>query len=152
MNNSFFDFELFATPDRQSSIQKIEGEGRARILAFYTFEDDGSKDREYLAAILKPKPLEFDLQNDIFFLALQKNEPISAAAIIQKCDPRHILLFGCRPEDLGIRIQLTDYHPIKFQGTGFLKADTLHRIRTDRENNDNRRAGALWGALKELLQ
>ncbi|PHN05304.1 hypothetical protein [Flavilitoribacter nigricans] len=152
MNNSFFDFELFAAPDRHTALEKMQGQGQAGVLAVYTFEDDGLKDREYLATILKPKPLEFDLQKDIFFLALQKNEVISAAAIIQKHAPRQILLFGCAPKDLGIRIQLTDYQPVKFQGIGFLKADSLHRIRTDRENNDNRRAGALWVALKELFQ
>lgn len=151
MNNSFFDFELFAAPDRLATLEKIQGEGQAHILAFYTFEDDGMKDREYLAAILKPKPLEFDLQKDIFFLALQKNEAVSAAAIIQKYNPRQVLIFGCDPKNLGIRIQLTDYQPIKFQGIEFLKADSLNRIRTDRENNDKRRAGALWVALKEIF-
>lgn len=151
MNNSFFDFELFAAPDRQAALEKIQGNGQAGILVFYTFEDDGSKDQEYLAAILKPKPLAFDLQKDVFFLALQKNEVISAAAIIQKHAPRYVLLFGCEPQDLGIRIQLTDYQPIKFQRISFLKIDSLFRIRTDRENNDNRRAGALWNALKEMF-
>lgn len=151
MNNSFFDFELFAAPDRHAALEKIQGNGQAGIMAFYTIEGDSSKDQEYLAAILKPKPLAFDLQKDVFFLALQKNEVISAAAIIQKHAPRYILLFGCEPKDLGIRIQLTDYQPIKFQGTAFLKADSLFRIRSDRENNDNRRAGALWNALKDMF-
>jgi hypothetical protein len=151
LNDSFFDFELFAAPDRHTALDKIRGSGQAGILAFYTFEEDGSKDREYLAAILKPKPLAFDLQKDVFFLALQKNEVISAAAIIQEHQPKFVLLFGCDPKNLGIRIQLTDYQPIKFQGTRFLKADSLYRIRTDRENNDNRRAGALWNALKEMF-
>lgn len=151
MSNSFFDFELFAAPDQQAGVDKIQGRGKARILVFYTFEGDGSQDREYLEAILKPKPLGFDLQKDVFFLALQKKEAVSAATVIQKHDPKYVLLLGCRPEDLGIRIQLTDYKAIKFRGRGFLKADSLHRIRTDRENNDNRRAGALWNALKELF-
>jgi hypothetical protein len=151
LNNSFFDFELFAAPDRLATLDKIQGEGLAKILVFYTVEEDDLKDREYLATILKPKPLEFDLQKDIFFLALQKNEAISAAALIQKFAPRQVLLFGCDPKNLGIRIQLTDYQPIKFQGIEFLKADSLYRIRTDRENKDNRRAGALWVALKEIF-
>lgn len=120
-------------------------------MVFYTFEEDGSKDREYLAAILKPKPVALDLQKDVFFLALQKNEAISAAAALQKHNPRFVLIFGCDPRDLGIRIHLTDYQPIKFHRTTFLKVDSLHQIRTDRENNDNRRAGALWNALKELF-
>lgn len=152
MNNSFFDFELFAAPDRHTGLDKIQGTGQAKILAFYTFEDDGLKDQEYLAAILKPKPLEFDLQKDVFFLALQKKEVISAAAFIQKYTPAYVLLFGCQPKDLGIRFQLTDYQPIKFQGIHFLKADSLALIRNDRENNDNRRAGALWVALKEVFE
>lgn len=151
MNDSFINFEMFAAPDRQAALEKMQGEGRAHILVLYTFDGDGLQDREYLAAILKPKPLEFDLQKDVFFLALQKNEAISTAAIIQKHQPKYILLFGCRPEDCGIRIKLTEYQPIKFQGKGFLLTDSLYRIRTDRENDDNRRAGALWKALKELF-
>ena len=84
-------------------------------------------------------------------VAKSVDEAVSAAAIIQKYNPRQVLIFGCDPKNLGIRIQLTDYQPIKFQGIEFLKADSLNRIRTDRENNDKRRAGALWVALKEIF-
>ena len=149
MNNSFFDFELFAVPDRH--FDKIQGEGQADIFVLYTIETDGLVEQEYLSAILKPKPLLLNLQKDAFFLALQTNEAISIATIVQKYAPKYILLFGCDHKQCGIRLQLTHYQPKKFQGKHFLSADSLHQIRSDREKNDNRRAGALWGALKELF-
>ena len=149
MNNSFFDFELFAAPDRH--FDQVQGQGQSKIFVLYTVEADQVAEQEYLAAILKPKPLLLDLQKDAFFLALQTNQAISIAAIIQKFDPRYILLFGCNPKHCGIRIQLTNYQPTKFQGRHFLSADSLHQIKSDREKKDNRRAGALWAALKELF-
>lgn len=149
MNDSFFDFELFAAPDGSAALDKLQGKGRARILILFAVEADEAQDQAYLSAILKP--LGFDLQNDAFFLAMQKKQRISASALLRRCDPRYILLFGCRPEDCGIRIPLADYQALDFQGKTFLKADSLHQIRTDREHKDNRRAGALWNALKEMF-
>ena len=149
MNNSFFDFELFAVPEKH--FDKIEGQGRSGIFVLYTIESDGLSEQEYLSAILKPEPLSLDLQKDTFFLALQTNEAFSIAAIMQKYDPKYILLFGCDPKEGGIRLQLTNYQPITFQGKHFLSADSLHQIRSDREKNDNRRASALWTALKQIF-
>lgn len=132
-------------------MDRIQGQGRARILTIFTVESEGLQDQEYLAAILKPNPLAFDLNVDAFFLSLQKNETISLAALLQRYDPKYVLLCGCRPKDIGLRLMLPDYEVIRFQGRAFLKVDSLHQIRTDREKGDNRRAGALWKALKEMF-
>lgn len=149
MNHSFFDFDLYAAPDPGHALKNIRGQGQAGILALYESEADPERDREYLEAILRP--LKLDLQNDAFFLALQKKEAISVAAILQQFKSKYVLIFGGEPKDFGIRLQLPDYQPVKFQGKHFLKADALHQIRTDREKKDNRRAGALWNALKEMF-
>jgi len=149
LDKSFFDFELFAAPEGSASLKKVRGQGRAGILVLFIPQGDGSQDEDYLAAILKP--LNFNLQTDTFILPLPENEPVPIVAFIKKLDPKVILLFGCNPKDCGIRIALPEYEPVKFTGKCFLRADTLHRIRTDRENNDNRRAGALWAALKKIF-
>lgn len=149
MNNSFFDFDLYGAPDPARASSNIQGQGQAGILVIYEVEDTPEEDQQYLQAILRP--LKLDLQSDVFFLALQKKETISIASLLQQYTSTAVLVFGGDLKELGIRLQLPDYQPVKFQGRHFLKADSLHRIRTDRENKDNRRAGALWNALKEIF-
>ncbi|MCB0628279.1 MAG: hypothetical protein R2824_14155 [Saprospiraceae bacterium] len=149
MSHSFFDFDLFAAPEPGHFLKDLKGRGRAGILVIFEFDEDATPDQEYLEAILRP--LKLDLQNDAFFLALQKKEAISVASVLQQYESKYILIFGGELNRFGIRLRLPDYQPVKFQGKYFLKADSLQQIRTDRENKDNRRAGALWNALKEIF-
>lgn len=149
MNNSFYDFDLYAAPESNRALQNLQGRGQTGVLAVFEFENDREQDLQYLETILRP--LKLDLQNDVFFLALQKKEHISIASVLQQRDIKFVLLFGGDPKDFGIRLQLPAYEGVKFQGSYFLLADALRQIRTDRENKDNRRAGALWNALKEMF-
>lgn len=149
MNNSFFDFDLFAVPDRDSGINMARGECRSQVAIIYQTGKDPDADRDYLSAILKP--LQMDLQKDTIYIPIPAHASLSLAPLMRQYQIKQVLLFGCSSARCGMRHQLSLYHPYMYQGRHFLYADTLEKIRIERENNDKRKAAALWKALQQIF-
>lgn len=149
LSNSFFDFDLFAIPDRKSALDRMQGEGRAQIVIAYLTGAAAQADRDYLAAILAP--LHLDLQQDAVSIALTPDDMIGLAPVIAQYQAKYILLFGCPAATCGLRLKISDYEPCTYQGRRYLRAESLEQIRTDREKKDNRRAKALWHALQNMF-
>lgn len=149
MNKSFYDFDLFAAPDRDQSIKMVRGEGRSQVAIVYQTGKLPKADHEYLSTILKP--LQMDLEKDTIYIPIRAHASVALTPLMKQYKIKHVLIFGCSTAHCGLRYNMSAYQLYTHQGRQFLYADTLEKIRIDRENNDKRKAAALWKSLQQMF-
>lgn len=145
---NFTDFKLIAVSDLHPILERIEGVPPFKILIVNALSAQEASDREFLARVLGAVQLNLNLE--IALLEVHPEEHPPLAALIGHTGAASVLCFGVEPERLGIRAGITPYTPTLLAGCHYLFADSLSLIRETREKGDNKRASALWSAMKQL--
>lgn len=149
MNNRFFNFFLTAYPKGSNTDYTIKGKGTASVLIITHFpEQSKAEDFTFMVNVLKAANLT-PVEDKIFHLQAQKeNIDISLANIIRQLDVKNVLIFGLKPEHLGIRASLTPYQFVELSNKYILWGHSIATIREERAAKKNQKAAALWQALK----
>ena len=149
LNNHFFDFFLTAYPKDDNTNFTIKGKGTASVLIITHFpEESKEEDFTFMANVLKAANLT-PIDDKIFHLQVQKQDvDISLANIIRQLDVKNILIFGFKPQHLGIRAHLTPYQFVELNNKHILWGHSITTIREERAAKKNQKAAALWQALK----
>ncbi len=121
-----------------------EGQYARQILVMALAEPDSPGNRDFLTKIFAAAQL--DLSRDSFFAQVPAPERLSMPPFIREKDPKHILVFGLSPAQLGLTLQVQQYQATEFYGTTWLFADALSALEPDKTKK-----GLLWTALKALF-
>ena len=136
MNNSFFDFDQYAIPVAQSTLNVQED----TVLVAVIYEADLVKHYALLHKILKAVGL--DPEKHVNTIKLKEGETIKVADLESK-DMKYVLGFGLKAPTLGINASLRGYRFYKTETFSLLFSHSLESLST---SNDRKKA--LWGALQ----
>jgi len=145
----YLDFDLYAKPERQLKATDLSGQGQAGIFIAY---DPGIKAADNLAYLKKILgAAKVDLDSDTYFLAVKKEEQLQLDKRQFAHEIKYVLLFGVQPKQLSLNFILPPYQVKSYQGETYLIVDALELIQEERKANNNKKAGALWLALKQIF-
>lgn len=147
MNNSYIDFDIYRVPEGGTAPTNWSGAGKSGILVISTASDEAEADQAFLESILKAAKLS-PLDEQVFSLNCAPEERLPLAQICQLHQVHTVLIFGHPLPLLGVRAQLPGYTFLRLGELSLLRAHSLKIIRSEREQNKNEKAGALWKALK----
>lgn len=118
---------------------------KSRVLIMVNTYGKGIKpeEKEFLFKVLKA--VKYNLE-EVDLLELDKIENPDASEVMSGSLADYVLLFGVKPETLGLNIALNLYEPRHEQGIWFLMSNSLLRI----EMEESKRRD-LWGALKKMF-
>ena len=139
----FFDFEVFAVPDKNSSLLNTKNLGQKEILVLYFNENNDDELDVLLKNILTAAKLDFD--KDISLLKTTTDQKYSSGDLLEKLSVKDFLFFGILPSNFGINYQLNPYQPVNFKNRRFLLIDSLDEIKSDVNKKK-----ALWSCLQEM--
>lgn len=120
-----------------------EGGFARRVLIISSLGDAGA--RAFLEKVLGA--VQLNLAQDTLFVALQSGGQVALTPLLREKQPTQVLVFGLKPDDLGLHVQPVLYQPVNFLQTNLLFADDLATLEPDRD-----RKTRLWAALKTLFQ
>lgn len=143
LSKDFIDFEIFALPDENISDFELKNPQELNTLVAIPEAEKQAQLIELLTNILKAAKLNVDQQ--VHTLALTSDQGFSFIQIQSKIGFEKALLFGIKPTELGINLELQPYQPIPFQGCIFLLVDKLSDIQ-----QDTNKKKALWNALQDI--
>jgi hypothetical protein len=150
LNPSFLDFTLYRLPDGSIAQDRITGEGRRHIWLLYEANPEEAEELSaFLGKILQAAKI--DRLRDAKSIRITPGERISLQQIPAWEEASHLLLFGTKPIDLGLNLQLQAYHPTPFLGTTLLWSDALKTIQEERQKGGKQLSGQLWRALQQLF-
>ena len=141
------DFSVYPTPDLKNFREHLSGDNQAHVLVGFLNEQQASL-VDFLEKIIGATQL--NLQKDCLILrgrlegdkmALPNFSDLKNERGIQKA-----VLFGIRPQDLGLNIAAPLYYPFVFNGCVFLFAEKLSAIETSKDKK-----GALWTCLQQIF-
>ncbi len=136
----FSDKELILKPDEKSLKIKVSGEGKKGIFLYVTHESEIESLILFLSKILEA--LKIDLEKDTYLSILKPEDNLSFFQTFRK--PKHIFLFGTKPNQLGLNVNFNPYRVVQVNGVKVLKSDTLSSIQ-----KDEKLKRLLWNCLKE---
>ena len=149
--SSYLEFDLFAIPDPEPALHRLEGESRRGLLAIYqATAAEKEPMRDYLVTILEAAGYKPAL-NTAALLRLDAEEDLDLAAICRRGGFRAVLLFGLEPRRLGVHLRLPAYTAVKVNELTLLWSDSLQDIQAERQAGGREKAGALWQALKQYF-
>lgn len=145
----FLDFELFASPERHLQASDLSGEGQRGIFIIYEVDEAETERLAYLKKILAAAKIDID--KDVSALSLVAGSSMHINTSIFDPQVQYILLFGVDPKQLCFNFQIPLYKPISYQNITFLRVDAIGTIQQERIAGNNKKAGALWLALKQIF-
>lgn len=145
----YLDFDLYAKPERQLKATDLSGQGQAGIFIVYDPGVNAADNLAYLKKILAAAKI--DLDNDTYCLALSKEEQLQLDKRQFAHEIKHVLLFGVQPKQLSLNFILPPYQVKLYQKETYLIVDALELIQEERQAGNNKKAGALWLALKQIF-
>lgn len=134
---------IFQTPD-QSVLELARGQFARQILVLVAAEAEANANRDFLNKILGAAGL--DLQQDTLLAEIPETQPLKLPLNPKNKRPEFILVFGLRPDQLGLRIEAPLYKAIPFYGLTFLFSEKLSVLEPDKA-----RKTQLWQALRQLF-
>lgn len=134
---------LFIVPDTPVSLQ-AEGNYAQKVLILMLQEPAFVNWRSFLEKLIGAAGL--NLSNDTLLVALQNSEQTSIASLLKSKQPDQVLVFGIRPEQMGMYLSIEKYHPVFFSNTQFLFADSLAMLEPDKNLKMK-----MWTAMKTLF-
>ena len=141
--NDFLDFEVFAVPDKNSTLLNTKNVAQKEILVLYFNENNVEELEVLLKNILSATNLDFDSKFSL--IKITSDQTFSSSDIFEKLSPKDLIFFGINPTNFGINYNLNLYQPQKVKQRRFLLIDSLHEI-----NTDVKKKKALWSCLKEM--
>lgn len=150
MNPSFIDFTLYRLPDDPFPRERMLGEGQRHIWLLYEAKPEEAEELSaFLGKILQAAKI--DRLRDAISIVITPGESISLHQLPAWEEASHLFLFGLKPADLGLNIQLQAYQPTPFAGTTLLWSDALQAIQEERQKGGKQMSGQLWRALQQLF-
>ncbi len=144
MKTSFLDYQIFPTPELNEFSGQLTGTNARQVLV--GFFDEQSDEREaYLTKIMSAAKL--NLSEDCLILrgSLDTRFP-SFAQMHQANAFKQAVLFGIKPSDLGLNLEIPPYQPVVFNHCTFLFVDKISAIEPSKE-----RRAALWTCLQRMF-
>ncbi len=144
MKTSFLDYQIFPTPELGEFSTQLEGANARQVLVGF-FDEQSVEREDYLKKIIGAAKL--NLLEDCLILrgSLETQFPsfiqIKNAHAVQKA-----VLFGIKPSDLGLNLEIPPYQPIVFNNCTFLFVDKISIIEPSKE-----RRAALWACLQRMF-
>ena len=135
---------LFIVPDAPLT-EKTEGNYAQKVLILMLQEPAFADWRGFLEKLLGA--VKINLANDTLLVFIQHHEQISIAPLLKSKQPEQVLVFGIRPEQMGLHISVEKYHPIFFSNTNLLFADSLSTLEPDKNLKMK-----MWTAMKTLFK
>ncbi len=145
----YLDFDLYAKPARQLKATDLSGQGKAGIFIAYDPGVNADNNLAYLKKILGAAKI--DLDSDTYILALSKEEQLQLDKRQFDNEIKYVLLFGVHPKQLSLNFIIPPYQVKLYQGETYLIVDALELIQEERQAGNNKKAGALWLALKQMF-
>jgi hypothetical protein len=134
---------IFLSPEK--NLRDLDSAAlQKRVWIVAAQEAESATMQDFLAKILLA--VQRDLQQDAFFYEVDANDSLQLATAFQVSRPEQILVFGLRPEQIGLRVQVQAYQSFDFQGVRWLFADPLGVLEPDKTKK-----GLLWTALKGMF-
>ena len=144
LSNQFLDYSVIALQDVDDVIKTCTGSNQKKLLVVYNSNETKAESIEFLKKILAAA--KFDIKDDILLLGTTSKEGFSFTSMRTKMAFDNLLVFGFPPNYLGLNIDITSYQPTHFNDCGFLFADDLGMLESDKQLK-----GALWMGMKELF-
>jgi hypothetical protein len=142
LKNSYLDYKIFVTPEKNKISAHISGENLKHVLV--GFNDTENPDlRAFLEKIMSAAKL--NLQTDCLILRGLDNLP-SLLNIASEYTIEHVIMFGIKPKQLGLNIDVTPYTVTHFQAKTLLFVDNMATI----EQNTALKK-ALWECLQKVF-
>ena len=145
----YLDFDLYAKPERLFKATDLSGLGQAGIFIVYDPGQASNNNLDYLKKILGAAKIE--LENDTYFVALSHEEELQLDKRQFPTEIKYILMFGVQPKQLSLNFILPPYQVKVYQGETYLVVDALGLIQEERQAGNNKKAAALWLALKQMF-
>jgi len=145
LSNQFLDYSVIALQEIDEVIKNCKGSNQKKLLVVYNSNKTKAESMEFLKKILGAA--KFDIQDDILLLGTTSKQGFSFISIQTKVPFDNLLVFGFPPSYLGLNLDLKTYQPIHFNNCGFLFADDLSILESDKQLK-----GALWLGMKELFK
>ena len=145
LSNQFLDYSVIPLQNVDEVINSCIGSNQKKLLVVYNSNNTKTESIEFLKKILTAA--KFDIKDDILLLGTTSKRGFSFISMRTKVAFDNILVFGYPPSYLGLNIELNAYQPIHFNDCGFLFADDLEMLQSDKQSK-----GALWLGMKELFK
>jgi hypothetical protein len=144
LKNSFFDYQIFPTPElSEFSAQLAGANGRQVLVGFF---DEQSVEREdYLKKIMSAAKLNL-LEDCLILRGSQETKFPSFRDMQHAHKVQQAVFFGIKPSDLGLNLEIPPYQPIVFNKCVFLFVDKISVIEPSKE-----RRAALWACLQKIF-
>ena len=133
---------LFIIPEIPQSELSISG-GGDRNIVIVTYNHEFESD-ELITMQRLMNAIKYDLEKDAITICLEPKQKISLATYISSYD--YLLLFGVKPETVGIFIEFRPYEILKFDDSIMLVADSVKVL-----NVDKNLKGLLWKQLQKIF-
>ena len=145
LSNQFLDYSVIALQDVEEVINNCTGSNQKKLLVVYNSNNTKTESIEFLKKILSAA--KFDIKDDILLLGTTSKQGFSFISMKTKVAFDNLLVFGFPPSYFGLNIAISSYQPIHFNNCGFLFADDLEILESDKQLK-----GALWLGMKELFK
>jgi hypothetical protein len=144
LKNSFLNYKIFPILELSEFSAQLEGANARQVLIGF-FDEQSSEREDYLKKIMSAAKL--NLLEDCLILrgSLETKFPnfvsMQDAHVIQKA-----VLFGIKPTDIGLNLDMPLYQPVVFNNCTFLFVDKISVIEPSKE-----RRAALWACLQRIF-
>jgi hypothetical protein len=149
LDTPFLNFDLIALADTEAIAERCEGQNARKTLVIFQAAENPEVLRSFLGKVLAA--VQLDLTNDVLALTVTPDEKFSFSGLCQLFDIQSLILFGIKPENLGIHFQFTPYDLLRYEGRAYLFVDDLQLIYEERQQGGKRMSGELWKVLKTLF-
>jgi len=136
--NAFFDFDCYVLPERYDMETLVKNPKSILILTPQAAKEDTLLLQKIMQAVGKKMEEDVFFVNDSTLPTFKQLYPIK--------ELQFLIVFGLRPEQIGLHVNTKPYQPIVFQGVKILFSHALSEIATDVNKKK-----ALWVALQQLF-
>lgn len=146
MNPSFRDFQIFSVSEPTKWKSQLKGKNTKGIFITYNSSESVDELKAFLAKILAAAKI--DMEEDTLYLPTADASPFSMAHLTTQNNIKYALVFGRKPEEIGLNILIKPYQPFLLNNIRFIFADDLSAIFKERKEGGKVKSAALWNCLK----
>jgi len=134
---------LFIAAEKPACSTAI-GNFARQIMVLALEEPNAAANRDFLTKVLAAAQL--NLAEDTLFAEIPAGEARALAPDLKEHQPKHVLVFGLSPAQLGLSFEIPVYQPFVFYGHTWLFADKFSALEPDKNKKTQ-----LWTALKQMF-
>lgn len=134
--------EVFDIPETDKSRIHLQGQGRQKLLCISDADSFGDQEKSTLEKMITA--IKYDAEKDIFILTVPQDCHLSLSNL--GLEYKDILLFGIRPDQIGLQVEYSLYTILHFDQRNVLVCDSIRQI-----NAVPQKKQVLWGKLQEMF-